>query len=388
MKRNRSLIKQLNNYWLYIILIFAIAILLIDLLYLGRQQTNWEWNKELISALLGAAIVTAITSLLLNGQAKKDSEVDQKRKVFESRVNAYESFLEILRNVVVKSKVTQEDEKLLQFGVATIGMHADSQEMFRLSENLKRIIRKIKVDYPVDGSIWKEVIDIVRMFQFSLYEKQSMDNNSYMNKALRNFSGLCTEEHHEILEYVDCMLSDFHFDSFIADRCLYLSIPIQSRIWWALRLKNYKVRKIPKRLYVTLEIDNEVNGFYDGQVVIYCGKNSEDGEILTTIYNQYWQSPQKPRWKKSDFRKNKKIVEIGINYIECAYSFNIENMTKEEIRSLLVSTFIYINKVWAEKKNQFVTVMSMEKDKEGCEKKVKLDLGYEASDPSKFRKAE
>ena len=79
---------------------------------------KWEWSPEVISALLGAAVVTAITYVLLKGQANSESDVEQKKRVFDSRIKAYESFLEILREVIVKDEVTPEDEKRLQFGVA------------------------------------------------------------------------------------------------------------------------------------------------------------------------------------------------------------------------------------------------------------------------------
>lgn len=376
MKYRKDFFKLLNKYWLYFILLLAIFILLVELLYLGNYLKNWEWNKELISALLGAAIVTAITSLLLNGQAKKDSEVDQKKKVFENRVKAYESFLDILRGVVVKNKVTQEDEKLLQFGVATIGMHANSQEMLRLSVDLKRIIQKIKVEQPVGSSIWKEVIDIVRMFQFSLYEKQSMENDSNMNKALRNFSGLCTDENHTVLEYVECMLSDFHFDSFIADDCLFLSLPIQPRVRRSIRINECIIGKIPKRLYVTLKVNQKSEkSLYSGSISIYCGDKTNEKKTMDVIYNKYWFIPQMPKIAKTDIIKSETEIELSINHIKNSYIYLFSEKTKIELQDILVCIFVYINEIWAGKK-KLVTFMTIEGDNKKAI--IKKDFGYGA----------
>lgn len=375
-----------SKFWIAITII-SIPILLLCLIIMGGRHGGWTWSNEVFSALLGAVIVTAITSLLIGWQAKKESNVEQKKKVFENRVNAYASFLDILGKVVVSNFVTSEDEKRLQFAVATIGLHANSEEMFLLSKNLKRIIRKIKVNNPADSSIWKETIDIVSLFQNSLYGEKSLENDSNMTKALLNFSGLCTEKHHEVLEYVECMISDFQFDSFIADKCLFVSIPISSHIRRELKLRTKFKANVPKKLYITLQIEKENGEGYNGTVAIYCGKKPEELELITTIYNDYWQSPKYPRWKKDCFKKNEKVVELSTNYIQHAYICKFENYSKEQLRSILVSLFIYLNKVWAVEKEQFVTVMAMEKDNEGNlhEKRAKIDIGYKAADSSKFK---
>lgn len=141
--------KHISRYWL-IWSVSLILFLFVVLLMTGNNiesksldNVGWKWYSELLSAALGAAIVTTVTFLLLNGQAKKESLVEQKKKVFENRLKAYESFLDLLRDVVVKNKITSEDEKRLQFGIATIGMHANSGELYQLSKSLKGIILKI-----------------------------------------------------------------------------------------------------------------------------------------------------------------------------------------------------------------------------------------------------
>lgn len=392
MKQIKKYIRYIGKNWaFYLILGLAIIDFIIMLLRLGvNQDIKWLWRNEIISALLGAAIVAAITWLLLKGQAKNQSRVDQEKKVFENRLNAYESFLKILNDVVVRNVVAPEDEKRLQFSIAEIGIHATSREMFLLSKNIKRIVRKIKVNNPADSSIWQEVIDIVSLFQNSLYGERTLDNDDVcMKKALLNFSGLCSGDHNEVLEYVECMISDFKFDSFIVDRCLFVSIPISLHVQRKLKHIKGFVDNVPKRLYVTLQLDEKINERYRGQLVIYCGKKPKEQELIDIIYDKYWQFPQKPRWDKKNFYRNTEIVKLSVNYIEHAYLYDIKDMSRENIRSIMTSLFIYLNKVWALEREQFVMVMAMEEDKEGkiIEKRAKIDVGYGAADSSKFKKS-
>lgn len=328
-----------------LIAVLSILFLLVFLLLIASVQNEWIWGKELFSALLGAAIVTAITCILLNWQSKKESDVDKRKRVFDSRVKAYEAFLENLRHVVIKNEVTPEDEKRLQFGVATIGMHATSERMFRLSKDLKRIVQKIRVDKPIDGSLWNEIMDIVEMFHTSLYEEELKERDNDLKKAIRNFRGLCIDDNHEVLEYIECMLSPFDFDTHIADKCLYISIHIRNEIYEELKhLSNYD-NDTPMRLYVTLRIEKCVGEKYSGSIAIYTGNNAEKQKtMINTIYDNYWKLPERKDAKKD--KENIKDIEMGVMKISHAYIINFYDQSREDIYSTIIDVLRYIDKLW------------------------------------------
>lgn len=380
------IVKHISEYWLIWSMI-VILLLFVVLLMTGDNidpksidNTGWKWYSEFISAVLGAAIVTTVTFLLLNGQAKKENSVEQKKKVFENRLKAYESFLNLLSVVVVRNEVTDEDEKRLQFSVATIGMHSSSEELYILSKNLKGIILKIKTKDSPDSSLWDEVINIVRMFQASLYNGDSFVNNSQLTKALCNFSGLCTNEHQKVLEYVECMIYGFGFDTFISDRCLFVNIPVrQEAINEILKTskENYS-GIIPNKLYITLKIENEANSKYDGFIAVYYGRTEKDQKLIEHIYNyaqnKYWLDPNTETRKKSDFKQDiveingEKIIGVPLNLsVNTVYHARIlyfKNRLGMELQSIMTDIFSYIRELWAEE-GMTVDVKTLKEQTEG-----------------------
>lgn len=361
------IVKHISRYWL-IWSVSLILFLFVVLLMTGNNienksidNTGWKWYSELISAALGAAIVTTVTFLLLNGQAKKESLVEQKKKVFENRLKAYESFLELLRDVVVRNKITSEDEKRLQFSIATIGMHANSGELYKLSKNLKGIILKIKSEDSPNSSLWTEVISIVHMFQASLYEGETFVENSQLTKALCNFSNLCTNAHQKVLEYVECMIYSFGFDTFISDRCLFVNIPVRQEA--INNIHEVSVNEysgyIPRNLYITLKIDNEIDSKYEGSIVVYYGRKKHEQKLIEKIFNypnnKYWIDPNTNKRKKSDFKiynfdekGNGKQLFLGINAIYHARILYFKNRQNIELQSIMTDIFSYVRELWAE----------------------------------------
>ena len=326
----------LKNSWLFFILGSIILLLLLILIYGGTLQNGWVWNREIISALLGAATVAGITYLLLKGQASSESAVEQNKKVFENRLKAYESFLNTLQEVVVNNCVDVRSEKLLQFSIATIGMHTNSEDMLTISKNLKFIIQKIKVQERVNSSIWDELMEIVNVLHNSLYSNNLHKLDSNTRKSLRNFSSLCVDESYQILEYVECLLADYKLDSFIAGKCLFYSIPIK---------KKYRVRNhLPKRVYVTLRIDkNNADGTFDGIVALYCGKD-EEGLIHHIIENRnIWKAPS--HFKMS----NQQRVELGVNVIKDAFVFEFSKKERLALQSAVCDIINFMYPLWAEK---------------------------------------
>lgn len=171
-------------------------------------------------------------------------------------------------------------------------MHATSDRMFRLSKDLKRIVQKIRVDSPIDGSMWNEVMDIVEMFHTSLYEEEAKERDNDMKKAIRNFRGLCVNEKHKVLEYLECMLSPFDFDTHIADKCLYVNIHIREDKYARLQKLSEYYDDTPKRLYVTLSIDECTGEKYNGSIAVYTGKDAiKQKKMIDTIYDNFWILP-------------------------------------------------------------------------------------------------
>lgn len=327
-----------KNYWLFFLLSSIILLLLLILVYGGTLQNGWEWNKEVISALLGAATVSGITYLLLKGQANNESAVEQNKKVFENRLKAYESFLNTLRDVVVNNRVDEKSEKLLQFSIATIGMHTNSEDMLTISKNLKFIVQKIKVQENDYGSIWNELMEIVNVLHNSLYTNNVRKLDSNTRKSLRNFRSLYIDETYQVLEYIECSLADYKFDSFIAGKCLFYSIPVK---------KKHKNKNIlPKRVYVTLKIDviNSDNTF-NGIIALYCGNNEET--LINNIVNggpDYWKATR--RFKIS----NQKNIRLGINVIKQAFVYDFSNKGKLELRSAFCDIINFMSPLWVDTK--------------------------------------
>ena len=330
-----SFTSWVRKYWPFFFLCLIILILLLILLFAGEQIQKGTWPHLFISALLGTATVAGITYLLLKGQARNENEVQQNKKVFENRLFAYESFLTTLKNVVINNAVDEKSEKLLQFGVATIGMHTDSKDMLKLSKNLKYILQKIKVQERAESSIWNELMEIVNIFHRSLYADDYREMDSNMRKALRNFRGLCVDEEYEVLEFVECLLSSYDFDSFIAGKCLFYNIHTLKSV--------LKEKKIPDNIYVTLRIDKTNDDqTYSGIIALYSKEDK-----YTLLHNMMKDTSL---WKVPDsFTLNEQeALELGVNYIKKAYVLPFENKKKMALQSALSDIFRFMYPVWAE----------------------------------------
>lgn len=359
----KRLKKWFFQYWGFLISVSIIVILLLILIYAGNMVKKWEWSPEVISALLSAAVVSAITYVLLKGQANSESDVEQKKRAFESRIKAYESFLEILREVVVKDKVTIEDEKRLQFGVAVIGIHTSSNEMLRLSKDLKKIVQKIRVNEPVDSSIWHEIIDIVQLFHNSLYKEDAIETNSEQKKAIRNFKSICAAENKELLEYIECWLSQFNFDTHITENCLFINIHIREHIYKILKSKTGLKDHTPYRLYITLEIRNCENNRYDGAIAVYTGKDKIKQKIMIeTIYKNFWKEHDLER-KKTDFAFEDKPFKMGGMNIKYAYVLKFQNRAKKELQAIIVEILRNISELWDEPGSEYTCLVWDENEK-------------------------
>lgn len=359
-----------KNNGLFSSLCVIILCLFLVLIYDGDQQQKGFWPHEVISALLGAATVAVITLLLLKSQERSNNLVEQKKKVFENRLKVYESFLRTLRRVVVENKVDEQSEKILQFEIAIIGMHTESKDMLIVSKNLKAILQKIRISEHADGSIWNELMIIVNVLHNSLYSDESRAMDSDMRKALRNFNGLCVDDSYQVLEFVECLLSDYKFDSFIANRCLFYNIRVKKQ------MRVNEKEKIPKRIYVSLRIDKcNTNGTFGGIVALYCEKNHED--LIENIIEKpkYWKGPKIPLYNESDIDSNKlysqgiRNIELGVNVINKAQVYSFDGMEKMHLQSAICDLITFMYPLWADEGVAF-----LRRDKDG---KLKREFPWE-----------
>lgn len=352
-----------KRYWEYIILSLLVILLLLVLLHDGdnlnqildnSNQGLWVWNKEVISALLGAAVVATITFLLLKGQANNQNTVEQNKIIFEHKLGVYNDFLSILEEVVASNNVSEENEKKLQFGVATIGMHTQPDDMLTISKNLKHIILKIRTPERVDGSIWHELMEIVNVFQHSLYSTEKRDINVNMRKALRNFSSLCKDTNYEVLEFIDCMLTSYKFNTFISDQCLFIEIPIKR----VTRLRY----NLPSCVYVTLKIeDTNKDDTINGLIALYCKKNAE--KKIDKIYskpNHLWIPPRDVKMKELPSEH----LKLGVNKIGYSRVLHFKNKNRMELQEIVCDLINFMSPIWARKGQSF-----LRKDKNGEIKK-------------------
>lgn len=343
---SKTIALWIKNYWLFLVLCVIIIVLLLILIFAGEQIQQGTWPREVISALLGAATVAVITYLLLKGQANNENLVQQNKKVFENRLKAYESFMTTLQKVVVNNKVDQESEKMLQFGIVNIGMHADSRNLLIVSKNLKYILQKINVQERADGSIWNELMEVMNVFHHSLYIDNEREIDTNMRKALRNFSGLCVDENYEVLQFIECLLSSHNFDSFISGKCLFYSIPVKK--------KYNKHENMPHRIYVTIRIDLVKNSLFSGIIAIYCPKGQF--EKLRTLMNnpRLWLAPAHLKLEK------KEKIALGVNVVNKAFVLPFLNIEKMVLQSIVCDIFNFMHPLWAEK-----GVAYLRKDKDG-----------------------
>ena len=238
-----------------------------------------------------------------------------------------------------------------------IGIHTSSNEMLRLSRDLKIIVQKKRINEPVDSSIWHEIIDIVQLFQVYLYNEDALETNSEIKKAIRNFKDISAVENKELLEYIECWLSQFNFDTHITENCLFINIHIREHIYKILKSKTGLKDKTPYRLYVTLEIRNCENNRFDGAIAVYTGMNRKKQKIMIeTIYREFWQDHD-PERKKTDFVFEDQPYMMGGHNIQYAFLLKFMNREKIELQAIIIEILRSMSILWDEPGNEYTCLM-------------------------------
>ena len=335
----------------YIYLTLLVIALIVCLLYIGEMQhSGWSSNIQLLSAFLGSAIVASITFILLKGQTKSQNTVQQNTRIFEKKLQAYESFLNDLQRVVAKNEVTIEDEKALQFAVAVISMHINSRELLRVSQCLKEIIQKIRTKDSIDNSMWYELMEIVYIFQHSLYMDNSKTFDANIEYAIRNFSIIagCENEIYSLLEYVECNLSSYRrntqITTYIEDRCLHVRIPIQAQI--------RKENDLPSEIHLVLQVDRVAGSKYHCRMGLYFDNINSDK--LSYIYNNT------RLWTRRMSVIEDTDWKLGADNIKKIVGLGYADRDKPSILTAMYDLINVINPLWVDK-----GMIILRKDKNG-----------------------
>ena len=366
-----NIINKLREFSSYVYLTLLVVALIICLLYIGEmQRIGWISSIQLLSAFLGAAIVAAVTFILLKGQAKNQNAVQQNVRIFENKLQAYESFLADLQRVVARNEVTPEDEKMLQFAVATISMHTNSAELLRISRCLKEIIQKIRTKDSVDNTMWHELMEIVYIFRHSLYAddiKKTFDSN--IECAIRNFSTVtgCENKIYSLLEYVECNLSSYRrnvgISTYIEDRCLHVKIPISNKIC--------KEKHLDSEICLSLQVADAVENRYRCRIGLYF--HNDDGSMLYRVYNdeQLW-TGRMPVVEDVDWK-------LGADTVKTVVGLGYDYRDKLSVLTIMYDLITVIYPLWARS-----GMIILRKRKDGNiikEEPYKRKLNYDTREP-------
>jgi hypothetical protein len=83
--------------------------------YTYKVTDTFPFTQEIILIILGTLVTIFITSLLLNQQTAVEIEKEQSIKFLDLKTNTYEKLLNLMEEMSVHSKITQEEITKLQF---------------------------------------------------------------------------------------------------------------------------------------------------------------------------------------------------------------------------------------------------------------------------------
>ena len=186
-----------------------------------------EPYQQLIAAMLSVAATGVITALLLFFQRKQQEELNEKQrsfqeetnrqqrayqekltseqrtfeaeqkekekirlqetKVFEEKLKIYKEFLQKLFDVVKDMKIEKEEEIMLEFQVASIAMHTNSDSIVKISDKVASIIVSIKEGMDNGEERLRKLFEIADIFYFELYGKENPVDDNVRNTTIGNF---------------------------------------------------------------------------------------------------------------------------------------------------------------------------------------------------------
>lgn len=139
----------------------------------------------IISAVIGAILVGAVTFALLkkqtesqselqekliSQQSKKDREKEIEVKVFEEKLTIYKDFLSKLHEIVKDDQISDDEVKELIFQISYIAMHTRSDRVNKVLVELRGVIEMI--GNKDRDQLAQNILKVVLVLQQELYRQQ------------------------------------------------------------------------------------------------------------------------------------------------------------------------------------------------------------------------
>ena len=316
--------------------LFTVVSLLSIFLFLAFFFEAWPSTTflgEIFSSLSGAAIVAIITLLLLDGQAKSENEIQQNTAIFRKKLEIYQDFLKSLNVIVVSKKLTDDDKINLQFQIAYISIHTDSNRLKTISEQVNSIIRKLELDNPINDNIYKELYRLSLEFHNELYSEKWNANNVDLQLAIQNFSCLGIAENNDTtykrLLWLQDSVSLYPIKSrIIGDKCLHIKIEILPEI-------KTKWQLTSSEMNVVLQLNADLSG----SIYLYTDEQTDVG-LWQILGNE-------TLWKYNGELKCKNALldEEYIRNVFVLCDFE-KNSTEEKCLKCLYDTLAMMYAIW------------------------------------------
>lgn len=163
------LVKE-NSFLILCVCFFALFVIIAAV---SGAWPGKDISAQFFSAMAGALVAAIITLFLLKGQTAVEADRQKDSKVFEEKLKIYQEFLHKLCEVVKDNRITEEEKYELQFQVSYIAMHTTPSSIRIISDNVKSIIRNIKMQEDKANNMLYPLFQIADVLRYELY----IDNN-------------------------------------------------------------------------------------------------------------------------------------------------------------------------------------------------------------------
>ena len=279
------------------ILSVILFVVFVGMAFYFKDWVENELGAQLFAALAGAAIVAIITQVLLKSQSEAENEKEQNKAKFSEKLTSYNHFLNTLNQIVKKGHLSAEDEADVQFQLLNVNLHTSSENTLILCRNLNDIIRKLKVEQPLEYDMWNELYSIENVFHNELYQV-SRPIDDLLTQELNSLRAPETYRNADrTLAFVQDSLSlcpDLIVTKRIGYRHLKITIP---------RLEEYRKEIGAKHVILIISVNSS-----DMKGTIYL---STDGDINSL--QKIIDSPEYLRYGKGrdELSENKKLIFVG-----------------------------------------------------------------------------
>lgn len=184
--------------------LLSITVMVFNTIYQGAMPKIVE---EINNSSIGAILTAIITVFLLSQQSKSEEVKERNSKIFEKKLEIYESFLKGIEDLIQDDTITnatkpidsKDEIKTLIFQLANIKMHTKTDNISKIFSDVSEIITILKQDSNnKDASrlnyneLTGHVFNIVNTFQNELYDsqlgfdKENLDVNSMIESITTN----------------------------------------------------------------------------------------------------------------------------------------------------------------------------------------------------------